>query len=90
MSISTVRSIVDEAAVKRSYYETHEQLRSHLADVVTAYNFARHLKTLKGLNTLRIHLFGMVKTTRTLQKRFNPSNPVTKHLELEVPYQSKL
>jgi hypothetical protein len=37
-----------EATVKRYYYETHDQLRSHLADFVTAYNFAR-LKTLKGL-----------------------------------------
>ncbi len=38
-----------EATVKRYSYETHDQLRSHLADFVTAYNFARRLKTLKGL-----------------------------------------
>ena len=31
------------------YYETHDQLRTHLGDFVTAYNFARRLKTLKGL-----------------------------------------
>ncbi|MDI1252154.1 IS3 family transposase, partial [Thermomonas sp.] len=37
------------ATVKRYYYENHDQLRSHLADFVTAYNFARRLKTLKGL-----------------------------------------
>lgn len=37
------------ATVKRYYYETHDQLRSHLADFVSAYNFARRLKTLKGL-----------------------------------------
>lgn len=30
-------------------YETHDQRRSHLADFVTAYNFANRLKTLKGL-----------------------------------------
>jgi hypothetical protein len=34
-----------EATVRRYYYETHEQLRSHLADFVQAYNFARRLKT---------------------------------------------
>jgi transposase InsO family protein len=39
-----------EATVKRYYYETHDQLRSHLADFVTAYNFGRRLKTLKGLS----------------------------------------
>lgn len=37
-----------EATVKRYHYQTHEQLRNHLADFVTAYNFARCLKTLKG------------------------------------------
>ena len=38
-----------DATVKRYFYETHDQLRTHLADFVTAYNFARRLKTLKGL-----------------------------------------
>ena len=31
------------------YYATHDQLRTHLADFVAAYNFGRRLKTLKGL-----------------------------------------
>jgi transposase InsO family protein len=39
-----------EATVKRYYYETHDQLRSHLADFVAAYNFGRRLKTLMGLS----------------------------------------
>jgi len=30
---------IKEATVKRYYYETHDQLRTHLADFVTAYNF---------------------------------------------------
>ena len=38
-----------EATVKRYHYETHDQLRTHLGDFVNAYNFARRLKTLKGL-----------------------------------------
>ena len=28
---------------------THDQLRTHLADLVAAYNFGRRLKTLRGL-----------------------------------------
>ena len=40
---------IKEATVKRFYYETHAQLRSHLSDFVSAYNFAKRLKTLKGL-----------------------------------------
>ncbi len=37
------------ATVKRYFYETHEQLRAHLRDFIDAYNFARRLKTLRGL-----------------------------------------
>ena len=40
---------IKDATVKRFYYETHNELRSHLSDFVTAYNFAKRLKTLKGL-----------------------------------------
>jgi hypothetical protein len=40
---------IKDATVKRFYYETHDQLRSHLRDFVAAYNFAKRLKTLKGL-----------------------------------------
>jgi hypothetical protein len=36
-------------ALKRFHYESHDQLRQHLADFVVAYNFAGRLKTLKGL-----------------------------------------
>jgi transposase InsO family protein len=38
-----------DATVKRFYYDNHDDLRRHLTDFVTAYNFARRLKTLKGL-----------------------------------------
>jgi hypothetical protein len=40
---------IKDATVKRFYYETHNELRAHLADFVSAYNFAKRLKTLKGL-----------------------------------------
>jgi hypothetical protein len=42
-----IRTIKD-ATVKRFHYESHDQLRQHLADFVGAYNFARRLKTLRG------------------------------------------
>ncbi len=38
-----------EATVYRYFYDTHEQLREHLASFLMAYNFAKRLKTLKGL-----------------------------------------
>jgi transposase InsO family protein len=40
---------IKDATVKRFHYETHDELRSHLADFVSDYNFAKRLKTLKGL-----------------------------------------
>ncbi len=39
------RTITD-ATVKRYHYDSHDQLRSHLADFLDAYNFACRLKTL--------------------------------------------
>lgn len=38
-----------EATVRRYHYESHDQLRAHLSDFLDAYNFARRLKTLRGL-----------------------------------------
>jgi len=40
---------IKEATVKRFHYESHDQLRVHLADFMAAYNCARWLKTLSGL-----------------------------------------
>jgi transposase InsO family protein len=47
--VERMNRTIKEATVKRYHYDEHEQLRSHLADFVAAYNFARRLKTLKGL-----------------------------------------
>ena len=35
--------------IKRYHYESHDQLREHLQRFLMAYNFAKRLKTLKGL-----------------------------------------
>lgn len=40
---------IKEATVKRSHYDSYHQLRTHLTDVMAAYNFACRLKTLNGL-----------------------------------------
>ena len=47
--VERMNRTIKDATVKRSCYETHEQLRAHLRDFVDAYNFARRLKTLRGL-----------------------------------------
>jgi transposase InsO family protein len=48
--VERMNRTLKEATVKRYYYEAHDQLRRHLADFVTAYNFGRRLKTLNGLS----------------------------------------
>jgi len=47
--VERMNRTIKDATVKRYFYETHNQLRTHLRDFVDAYNFARRLKTLKGL-----------------------------------------
>jgi hypothetical protein len=40
---------IKEATVKRYHYDRHDQLESHLAGFISAYNNGRKLKALKGL-----------------------------------------
>lgn len=40
---------IKDATVKRFHYDDHDQLGRHLTDFISAYNFGRRLKTLKGL-----------------------------------------
>jgi transposase InsO family protein len=47
--VERMNRTIKEATVKRFHYTTHDQLRTHLADFVAAYNFGRRLKTLRGL-----------------------------------------
>jgi len=47
--VERMNRTLKEATVRPYYYESHAQLRQHLADFVSAYNFARRLKTLRGL-----------------------------------------
>jgi hypothetical protein len=47
--VERMNRTIKDATVKRYFYETHDQLRTHLRDFVDAYNFARRLKTLRGL-----------------------------------------
>lgn len=46
--VERMNRTIKEATVKRFHYESHDQLRTHLADFMAAYNFARWLKTLCG------------------------------------------
>ena len=47
--VERMNRTIKEATVRRYHYETHDRLREHLKTFLDAYNFARRLKTLKGL-----------------------------------------
>ncbi len=47
--VERMNRTIKEATVKRYHYETHQHLKDHLQLFLTAYNFAKRLKTLKGL-----------------------------------------
>ena len=47
--VERMNRTLKDATVKRYFYETHDELRTHLDHFVQAYNYARRLKTLKGL-----------------------------------------
>ncbi len=58
---------IKEATVKRYYYNSHDQLKAHMHSFLMAYNFARRLKTLKGLTPYEY--IGKIWTTEP--ERFN-------------------
>jgi transposase InsO family protein len=47
--VERMNRTIKEATVKRYHYDSHRRLQTHLADFINAYNYARRLKTLKGL-----------------------------------------
>lgn len=47
--VERMNRTLKEATVRRYHYERHAELREHLKAFVLAYNFAKRLKTLRGL-----------------------------------------
>jgi hypothetical protein len=47
--VERMNRTIKDAAVRRYYYDSHDQLRHHLQLFLDAYNHARRLKTLRGL-----------------------------------------
>jgi transposase InsO family protein len=47
--VERMNRTIKEATVKRYHYPSHDHLKQHLHAFLMAYNFAKRLKTLKGL-----------------------------------------
>ncbi len=63
--VERMNRTIKEATVKRFHYDDHAQLRTHLATFLMAYNFAKRLKTLRGLTP---HEFVCSRWTRERQR----------------------
>jgi transposase-like protein len=77
--VERVNRTIKEATVKRYYYESHDQLKAHLQAFLMAYNFARRLKTLKGLTPYEFAC-AYWKRARTIYRQPTPPYRGTKHL----------
>ena len=64
--VERMNRTLKDATVRRYHYDSHDQLAAHLGDFLTAYNFARRLKTLRGLTPYEF----ICKTWTTEPQRF--------------------
>lgn len=70
--VERMNRTLKEATVKKYFYHSHEQLKQHLWTFLNAYNFAKRLKTLRGLTPYEF----IVKTWQKMPELFhlNPSH----------------
>lgn len=64
--VERMNRTIEEATVKRYYYETHQHLKDHLQPFLTVYNFAKRLKSLKGLTAYEF----IIKCWKNEKERF--------------------
>jgi transposase InsO family protein len=77
--VERMNRTIKEATIKRFHYENHDELATHLTSFVAAYNFAKRLKTLKGLTPYEF----ICKTWTNQPKRFK-LNPLHKMPGLNI------
>ena len=78
--VERMNRTLKEATVRRYYYETHRQLREHLEAFLNAYNFAKRLKTLRGLTPYEHICKAWADQPSPIQIRSNPPHFGTEHL----------
>jgi transposase InsO family protein len=70
--VERMNRTIKEATVKRFHYDSHDQLREHLRTFLDAYNFAKRLKTLKGLTVFEF--ITQMWTTEPQKFRMKPDH----------------
>ncbi len=80
--VERMNRTIKEATVKRYHYDTHSQLETHLKDFISAYNYARRLKTLQGLTPFEYICKICTNEPDQFRKQRNPPLNGTDHLSL--------
>ena len=79
--VERMNRTIKDATVKRFHYDSHDQLRSHLADFMAAYTFARGLKTLsERAHALRIRLQRLGLRAGQIHRQSDPPDARTENL----------
>jgi transposase InsO family protein len=73
--VERMNRTIKAATVKRYHYDSHNQFETHLTDFVNAYNYARRLKTLKGLTPYEY--ICKIWTKEPQRFRLNPIHQLT-------------
>ncbi|GEM_PF-2486160 len=77
--VERMNRTIKETTVKRFHYESHDQLRTHLADFMAAYNFAA-AQDAERSHALRIHRQDLDVRAKSVHRRPDPPDDGTKHL----------
>ena len=79
--VERMNRTMKEATVRRYHYDSHDQLTRHLQTFMAAYNYARRLKTLKGLTSHEYICRRWTETPDRFRLKSAPSHHGTKQLE---------
>ena len=82
--VERMNRTLKEATVRRYHYDSQDQLRQHLAAFLDAYNFAKRLKTLKGLTPFESIYKAWTNEPDRFQTRTNPAHLGTAQLGREL------
>lgn len=75
--MAKLNKTLKDATVRKYYYQSHQQFEEHLYDFVMAYNYAKRLKTFKGLTPYE---FICYQCSRIIYTKSLPSHSGAIHL----------
>lgn len=81
--VERMNRTIKDAIVQRYHYDSHNQLRTHLSDFIAAYNFARSLKTRKGLTPYQFLCYSWQKEPDRFT--LNPIHPMPGLYNVQIP-----